>query len=349
MVEVRITQFISATLLVCLFAGCTTTSLERHTVHQTLSVSDIRYQEILDDFARLRANPGIMPSFATLSSGASVVTDTVSVDSATLWDQALHGFSRETLTPTGRHNPDPNWTLAPVVAAPHLEALRFAFLSVLYGPPQPGSLAYSLLGPRGPNDYSPHFNVLNDLAILQPGATWLHFTNHHEIPKNACYTGHCHDLYVSVTPEGMQALSEFTLIVLDIATTDPASLTPPVPTADVERSVTGANFVQSENPKPFATCNGCQPLPPTGECLPCANEGCGESTQPSCPPDKGVTYLQQEPAGGTKITEGWPVMQCPDGTIYVLQPQGWCDVNTLKIVSGATAPVPQPINRFKLQ
>ena len=85
-----------------------------------------------------------LPSFSLTASGTSNLTHTVSIDTATLWDASLFGFSKETLTGAGTHNPELQWTLTPVVSEPQLEALNFACLWAVTeatggGAPPPGS------------------------------------------------------------------------------------------------------------------------------------------------------------------------------------------------------------------
>jgi hypothetical protein len=324
------TRYLATLALVASAAGCTTASLERRTVSQAVSVSDMRYQEIVDDFALLADDPGALPSFALLAQGTAMLTDTAGIDSATLWDQALHGFSRETLTPSARRNPDPNWSLNPVVAAPHQDALRRAFLLVLRG----GQLCQGdeILFRRGPNDYGYHYDVGQDLLclVLPPALPWLHVTRGGPFPGQACYAAHHGDKYVSVGPEGMGALSEFTLIVLDIATRDPASLVPKVPMASVERRIKCSLPMQekldgfSSCDYASAACNYCAGLPPTG---------LGPQAQsvilPGPDGDEGDKTT-------TLLTESWPVLQDCDGRIWVQAPPNseWCDVAAIGLAQG---------------
>lgn len=359
-------RFLAVLLAMLLSAGCTAASLARHTVNQAVSVSDMRCQQVLDGLARLRVDPGALPPFAVLANGASVVTDTVGIESTTVWDQAFHGFSKETLTPSAKHNPDPSWTLDPVVAAPHMDALHGAFLWVLRGPPEPGSPALDLLSARGPNDYRYHFDVARDLAALPPTPSWLHVTSRTNIPKNASYKAASGDAVVSVTPDGMAALSALTLIVLDIATTDPASLPTPVPTAAVEREICIQTVKEPGKLDVRGKCNFCQTAQQTEEVLTAmpqtysAQPPSGPSSDqtgspgrdshaknPCPPPPKNIIELD---SGKTVVTENWFVYQDCKGEISVLYP-GWCDNRVVKITPyGAdegTSPTQEPHPMFQ--
>ena len=341
--------------------GCTATSLERHTINQAMSVSDMRYQQVLDNFARLQADPSSLPSFATLANGASVLTDTAGIESATTWDRALHGFSKETLTPSFRHNPDPSWTLNPIVAAPHLYALDGAFLWVLRGPPPPGSPIAELLNGRlRPDDYSYHFDVAKDLATLPPTPSWLHVTSKKDVPGNACYKSNCGNIYVSVTPDGMAALSAFTLIVLDIATTDPASLAIGVPTAQVERAIPISHWCENASCIKPDQCTFCQNGFQSRALMPANPPPCmmqSSNCVPSAISIEPVPAPVLAPPGPrrandwasevdtdtlkTLITENWFVFQGCDGKISVLQPSNWCDPVDIRVdpIGGNMSPI----------
>lgn len=57
--------------------------------------------------------------------------------------------------------------------------------------------------------------VQEDLAEIRPG--WFHVGPKHEVPKDACYVGRSGDRYAWVCPDGIDALTEFTLTVLKIS------------------------------------------------------------------------------------------------------------------------------------
>jgi hypothetical protein len=304
----------AAFLIISVCGGCTSTTLQRYTVNQTLSISDMRYQQVLNDLATIANNSGTLPSFALTAAGAANVTNTVSIDTATLWDQALKGFSKETLTAAGQHNPELQWTLDPIVSEPQLEALYYACLWALIGQPPEGSRAMELLReprihdinsfsydgsqtppePRSsplpewkppvrfpttppPSTGSPfsqpeqrprnkdesestrvrpsyespptelvrasltgqskrtspisaavkrtpsfHLDVARQLAAIPPG--WLHVSPDHQVPKHVSFKATRGNTTVWVAPDGLAGLSEFTLVILDIATIDPTSL-----------------------------------------------------------------------------------------------------------------------------
>jgi hypothetical protein len=54
--------------------------------------------------------------------------------------------------------------------------------------------------------------VENDLLEIDSG--WYHVGRKRDIPKNACFVGHCNDRYAWVSADGLAQLSEFTLKVI---------------------------------------------------------------------------------------------------------------------------------------
>ena len=87
--------------------------LKHYALNQAMTVSDMRYKQVMYDLAAVANNRGVLPSFALTGGGAANFTRTVSLDTATIWDQAVKGFSRETLGGFGQANPELQWTLDP--------------------------------------------------------------------------------------------------------------------------------------------------------------------------------------------------------------------------------------------
>ena len=58
------------------------------------------------------------------------------------------------------------------------------------------------------------FNV-NYATKLHTG--WFSIGTKHDVPKDACYVGHCGKTYVWVMPGNEEALADFALVILDIA------------------------------------------------------------------------------------------------------------------------------------
>ena len=204
---------------------------ERYTVNQSLSMTETRYQEVMNALAVVAASRGQnLPSYSLTTSGLANVTATVSMDATTTWAHAARNFSQQILNLAGKHTPELSWTLDPVADPTLLEGAWYACHWAIYGPPGDPTeyhKEYDLL--RRPTytdiiaygverDY--HLGVFDEQHPIPCG--WLGVGPHHCVPHGACYTAHCGDTYVWVMPDQVYHLSEFTLVLLDIATTVPA-------------------------------------------------------------------------------------------------------------------------------
>jgi hypothetical protein len=210
-----ITTAICATLS-CLLAGCTALSLERHTANQAMTCADMRYQLVLRTLARTAANPGNLPSMGTMTDGQTTISDSLSFDAKTALD-AVKGFTGETLNGSASRNPSLQWTIDPVHTPEQLRAAQAACRWVVtQTPPLADSYARQLLR---------DFGVEQDLWCLMcefPG--WLCVGCKKDAPRGCTFVGWHGDTYVWVDPAAVKALSEFTLILANIATVDPETL-----------------------------------------------------------------------------------------------------------------------------
>jgi plastocyanin len=230
------------TMLSLLSAGCITTSLQRHAVDQIASVTDYRYEATLHALAMVAADQGILPSYALISNGATGITDTGIINPVSNWGgSAPYIFKSEAIGVTGSRQPQVLWTIDPVADHTQLQAIRSACQWVLYKDKRTDPECVNILAnPDDPevaknSGPGPHFGVLWRLNRLPE--CWLRMGRLCDVPLNARYKEHCGDVWVWVMPEGMQGLSEFTLVLQDIATlnvapTDgsslPANISPPL-------------------------------------------------------------------------------------------------------------------------
>jgi hypothetical protein len=126
------------------------------------------------------------------------------------------GFGTEAINPQLTRTVTDNWSLDPVTAPEKLEAMRCACRWVTIGPERACTSCLGLLS-SPEQDHSPgrHFGVADRLARLPVG--WLHVGCHKDVPAGSCYKAHCGDTWVWVMPDGMVGLSDFTLVLQDIA------------------------------------------------------------------------------------------------------------------------------------
>jgi hypothetical protein len=209
--------------------GCVTAPLERYTLNQSLSMTEMRYQEVMNALAVVAANHGEnLPSYALTTSGLANVTATVSMQETTTWARAAHNFSQQLLNLAGKHTPELNWTLDPVADPTLLEGAWYACRWAIYGPLPPGDRGYELLRKPtitdivgyGGTERTYHLGVFDEQHPIPSG--WLGVGPRGCVPRGACYTSRCGETYTWVMPGHEEQLAAFTLVLLDIATTAPA-------------------------------------------------------------------------------------------------------------------------------
>jgi hypothetical protein len=218
-------------------SGCTTLSLERHTLAQANSTVELRYGETLQNLALIAHDRDALPNFASIFSGTVQVTDTAQLSSTTVWENFVSikkptGWFSEAANPQASRIVLHNWALDPIAVPEKLEAMRAACQWILYGPQTiPMKEMSLLLSPDDDRLNTRHFNVAKRLAQLPDG--WLHCGRLKDAPAGASYKAHHKGTWVWVMPNGIKGLADFSLVLLDIARIDSNSPTlfnlPPAP------------------------------------------------------------------------------------------------------------------------
>lgn len=204
-------------------AGCTHTQLQRSTLNQIATVSDLRHMQVLDNLARVAANRSALPYFGVIETGTTQIQDQVSPAGSLNWDP--HGLTQAALGGLGgsRSIAD-QWTLDPIKDPDRLMAMQCAYRWALGDP---------TVACKECDDALKYFKVDTELVKIQPG--WFGVGGKKEVPKRACHVGRCGDVYVWVTPEGLDGLTRFTVVIMDIATADKGELAPSPPTQQVQK------------------------------------------------------------------------------------------------------------------
>lgn len=214
-------------------------SLKRHTISQAQSSADLRYHEVLENLALVYENPAALPAYCSIYYGTTDIMDTIPVTAGSTWSRMLTPhpftvFTGQSLDFNTSRSIKKNWTLDPTVVPEKIYAMRCACWWVLYG--EHNQFGSSLTLER----YDPHqnlpegyyFDVAHRLRCLPAG--WLHMGCQREVAWNACYKAGCHGKHVWVTEEGKAGLSQFTLVLQDIARAScDAVHYPPVTTTEV--------------------------------------------------------------------------------------------------------------------
>ncbi len=175
----------------------------------------------------------------------------------------------------GRHSPDLSWTLDPVAEPYLLAGAWYACRWAIFGPPADRDeyqREYDLLRKPVPMDIvgchtddpagtrqKYHLGVLVQNNSIPSG--WLGVGPRSCVPHGACYTAHCGHTYVWAMPDQMSNLSEFTLVLLDIATIDTTWLAQQKlqATVGVELTLPGSTDGKSTITETWSACQMEQP------------------------------------------------------------------------------------------
>src|SRR5262249_51920048 len=131
-------------LLVLLLGGCQThLCLRENTACTAATLTDLNYQQVLDNLAMLVANPSALPSLAVINAGTVTVADQKTANAnatyaptLTFEQQAGSGLPILSLlfSPSASRNVTENWSLVPVTDVDNLRRIRCAYqLLVLNG------------------------------------------------------------------------------------------------------------------------------------------------------------------------------------------------------------------------
>ena len=209
-----------AMLLAPCLSGCKThRALRQHTVATNLTVTDIYYQQVLNNVACFASNPASMPSFSVVTAGTVNVQDQQGVSlnptySPTLSNLQQGGGALPILSlffgVAATRAVTENWSTAPVTDSDNIRRMRCAFQVIVgAGNSKCDDCQERLKG----------FFVggTESLECMLP-VGWYCVGGKEDVPKDACYVGQYCDTYTWVMPEGVDGLSRFTMTVLDIAT-----------------------------------------------------------------------------------------------------------------------------------
>lgn len=205
-------------------AGCKThQNLRKHTVATTATITELNYQQVLNNIALFVHNPGSMPSYAVINSGTVTVDDSVGLSDGSAYAptltfaQQIGGLAIFNLAPgpNASRNVTENWSMIPVNDVDNLRRIRCALqLLVLAG----GETSDCFNCRQELLDF--YVGEFEDLECLIPTG-FYNVGCKRDVPRDACYVGCYCDTYVWVMPEGVEGLTRFTMTVIDLATGKP--------------------------------------------------------------------------------------------------------------------------------
>jgi hypothetical protein len=188
--------------------------LQFATARTTGTLSDLHYQQVLDNLAHIAANPGFLPYLAVAGQGSIQVTNSgtvafpsISASGASVWMPTL----------AASENVTGNWNLGTITSPERIRAMQAVYL-----------------------------NALGSSGIGSSSFRWLQVGTKRDVPRKACYVSHHGPVHVWVMPEGISGLSELALTILDIATREDLVLNPSQP-PQPSRGAAGPSAVPRRN------------------------------------------------------------------------------------------------------
>ena len=205
-------------------SGCEALQLRNHVVRQAATLTDIQYQQVLDNLAMFRQDPAALPYFSLAPKGIVTIQLTDGAAAGLGWDYNFLGTAGKFLNHADKKNVGVNatqqtvgqWSTDSILNPDELSLMRCAY-----------QRAVGCEGPECEKQLAAFFaHSKGRLEAVRPG--WYGAGRFKDVPHGACHVAHYGDSYVWVTPEGREGLTAFTLAILDIATTLPVNVPDPL-------------------------------------------------------------------------------------------------------------------------
>ena len=184
-------------------SGCANQQLRFSTLRQTSTLADIQESQVLDNFARLAANPGSLPFLAVANSGSATVSDSGTGSLSFLGAHKLN--TTGTYGVGASRNVALNWGLAPLNNPDRLKAMKAAYLTVI----DPAMV--------DPNDESKLMKAIGEDPSYAISPGWIETGGWWDVPKHAWRVAHCGQTYIWVMPDRAEDFSRFVLLTLNLA------------------------------------------------------------------------------------------------------------------------------------
>jgi hypothetical protein len=214
-------------MMIFMLSGCATSRvLQRETIHQSNTISEIHQQQVLNNLAKFVRNPNALPDFAWPKEGSATITDHCEGGSSIGWDPT--GFASATLSHLFSRDKQDAWTMEPINDPRKLDLMRCAYQRAVascgvYGPSASCPDCESRMKEFYGADYGTSAITKASYSCIQPGCcSWFAFGPKARVPKHCCHVGHDCDTYVWILPCGEDEFTKLTLTILDFAMNDPA-------------------------------------------------------------------------------------------------------------------------------
>ena len=190
-------------------SGCNSSQLRYTTLKVSRTIPDLQERQVLDNLARVAADPGKLPYYSVVNTGTVNISDTGSGGLSTLGLQHRM-FPSASLSATANRSVTGNWTLNALVSPDRLRAMRAAYMVALE------------IGPIDPVDLKKLEEIEKAQSLPPIASGWLCVGGKHEVPREAHLVDHDGHSYVWVKPGHTKEFADFALLILNIATFTPS-------------------------------------------------------------------------------------------------------------------------------
>jgi hypothetical protein len=210
-----------ASVVVLALSGCNAQQLRFTTMRLSETIPDLQERQVIENLARIAANPGALPYYSVISNGTANINDNASGGLFSLFLQH-RVYPSATLDATASRSVTGNWTLNPMTNPDRLRAMRAAYQL---------ALGAAILDPV---DEKKLEAIQKDQKDIQIPAGWVCVGRKRDVPRDACIVSHCGKTYVWVVPGHSKDFADFALFMLNIATWIPPTAKAPSPIAPRE-------------------------------------------------------------------------------------------------------------------
>jgi hypothetical protein len=195
-------------------AGCQSTSLRHHTERQARSLTELQYNQVLDNIAMFSENPNSLPFFSTAAQGQTSnnyqinPTTGLQFGSLALASAPFFTLNQVGTSLGGTVAESEQWNTNSVLNPDLLALMRCVYQKTV------GTCACD---PDTEKTLRAFFAGHDSfIEAMHPG--WYGVGRRCDVPKCAKYVRHCGDTFVWVMPEGVDYLTRLTMAILDLAT-----------------------------------------------------------------------------------------------------------------------------------
>lgn len=224
-------------------AGCNATQLQFTTLRQSRTIPDLQQRQVMENFARLSTDAGLLPYFDLVSVGTSAVTDRGAA-SFTL-ASAVKEFTSGEYGGEAAREISGNWTISPTNDPNRLAAMRAAYMIAMGRDEEITAIDLRRLHDFLILNYNDYKESHDPHRVIPSG--WLCIGDKRSCPKGSHYVAHRDGVYVWVKEGRLRDLANFSLIILDIATLRPTG--PARMTGDKSVTETSGAATAAENAK----------------------------------------------------------------------------------------------------